>query len=63
MELVFAEKPCRYLRRVVHAARAQEQTADVIVPDSFPDVFLFVIICSRRRAGNIEKCSDAQREG
>lgn len=38
MELVFAEKPCRYLRRVVHAARAQEQTADVIVPDSFPDV-------------------------
>lgn len=38
MELVFGSKPCRYLRRVVHAARAQEQTADVIVPDSFPDV-------------------------
>ena len=38
MELVFESSPCAYLRRIVHETRTQEQTADVIVPDSCPDV-------------------------
>lgn len=60
MELVFESKPCAYLRRCVCETRTQEQTADVIVPDSCPDVERIVyasaapIVRSREcRAGSV----------
>ena len=45
MEIQFREKPCEFLRRIVHETAQQEETADVIVPDSFPDVAR-IVCCS-----------------
>lgn len=38
MELSFQTRPLRCLGQVLHETRAQEETAEVIVPDSCPDV-------------------------
>ena len=37
MELVFQERKQEYLRRVLRETVSQEQTADIVVPDSIPD--------------------------
>ena len=37
MELVFQDSKLEYLSRILCETVAQEQTADVIIPDSFPD--------------------------
>lgn len=38
MELSFQTRPVRYLGHILHESRGQEETAEVIVPDSCPDV-------------------------
>ena len=38
MELTFQTLPMRYLGNPIHSSQSQEQTAEVIVPDSCPDV-------------------------
>lgn len=38
MELTFQTLPMRYLGNPIHGSQSQEQTAEVIVPDSCPDV-------------------------
>lgn len=38
MELTFQTLPMRYLGNTFHGSQSQEQTAEVIVPDSCPDV-------------------------
>jgi len=38
MELAFQSKPITYLQCLVQEIRYQEETADTIVPDSFPDI-------------------------
>lgn len=37
MELVFQNKTAAFLQNILHETRSQEQTAELIVPDSFPD--------------------------
>lgn len=38
MELVFQERPMEYLEQMLNETVSQEETAEIIVPDSFPDV-------------------------
>ena len=38
MELSFETRPVRYLGHILHETGRQEETAEVIVPDSCPDV-------------------------
>lgn len=38
MELSFDSKPFHYLKSIINEFRCQEETAEVIVPDSFPDI-------------------------
>ncbi len=38
MELVFQEHQMEYLEQLLHETVTQEETAEIIVPDSFPDV-------------------------
>lgn len=45
MELLFQNRPLRYLGQVFQTSRTQEQTAEVIVPDSCPDVER-IVCCS-----------------
>ena len=37
MELVFQDSKLEYLSRILCETVSQEQTADVIIPDSYPD--------------------------
>lgn len=38
MELTFQSKPLCYLKCIIDEFRRQEETAEIIVPDSFPDI-------------------------
>lgn len=38
MELVFQEQPMEYLEQMLNETVTQEETSEIIVPDSFPDV-------------------------
>lgn len=46
MELVFQNKTSAFLRKTVCETRSQEQTAELIVPDSFPDCARIVVCCA-----------------
>lgn len=46
MELVFQNKTSAFLQRILHETRSQEQTAELIVPDSFPDAARIVSSCA-----------------
>ena len=46
MELVFQNKTSAFLQQILHETRSQEQTAELIVPDSFPDCARIVSSCA-----------------
>lgn len=46
MELAFQTNPLRYLHCTVQEVRSQEETAETIVPDSFPDIASIVDCCA-----------------
>ena len=46
MELVFQNKTSAFLQQILHETRSQEQTAELIVPDSFPDAARIVSSCA-----------------
>ncbi len=48
MELEFQNVSCEYLRRTLFETRTQEETVELIVPDSYPDVQS--IICAQASA-------------
>lgn len=47
MELVFQNKTSAFLRNTLCETRSQEQTAELIVPDSFPDCARIVVCCAQ----------------
>lgn len=57
MELVFEEQSIDYLRRIFSKSAAQEQTQELIVPDSFPDCgrIVFTGACAVMRG---KECRD-----
>ncbi len=46
MELSFQTSPIRFLRCAVQEVRGQEETAEMIVPDSFPDIAAIADCCA-----------------
>ena len=46
MELLFQTRLMRYLAHSLHELRSQEETAEVIVPDSCPDVARAAYACA-----------------
>ena len=48
MELVFQESRLDYLSRILCETVTQEQTAELIVPDSYPDADRVVAFTQRR---------------
>ncbi len=47
MELVFQNKTSAFLQKILHETRSQEQTAELIVPDSFPDSARIISCCAQ----------------
>ncbi len=46
MELTFQSKPFHYLHNVLQDIYCQEETAEIIVPDSYPDISSIVDCCA-----------------
>lgn len=46
MELAFQSKPFHFLRHVMQETRFQEETAEIIVPDSYPDIASITDCCA-----------------
>lgn len=46
MELAFLNQPYRFLRNMVQDVRFQEETAEIIVPDSYPDIAAIADCCA-----------------
>lgn len=59
MELIFEEHGHSYLRRVLHDTVSQEQTVDVVIPDSLPDaqrvVDAFAVVLLRSASCDAEQ--------
>lgn len=46
MELAFQSKPFHFLHHVMQETRFQEETAEIIVPDSYPDIAAIADCCA-----------------
>jgi len=57
MELAFQTSPLHYLRCILRETRFQEETAEIIVPDSYPDI-LSIVDCGANVILRGKDCRD-----